>query len=250
MLLLVAGLSPGPSPAQSVILTPSADTFISESWPERNFGAMRFFNAGTTQNLTTNRGLLRFNLVGAIPSDATILSAELTFEVVGQPDEPWNSADFGLHRMLRDWGEGDNTASLPRNAAAAGPNEADWSHRFASTPSTWGVPGGQPGVDYVATRSAGEFVYGAGLPYTFASSPALIADVQFWLQQPDNNFGWMLIVANETTPFTARRFGSREDPLNSPRLLVNYRAIPEPSVASLLLLGLIALVAGFKVPNS
>jgi hypothetical protein len=165
----------------------------------------------------------------------------LTVEVVGQPDEPWNSADFGLYRLLRDWGEGDNFATLPRNAARAGLNEANWTHRFAGTSATWGAPGGQAGVDYVATRSAAEFVYGAGFPYTFASTPRLVADVQSWLNQAESNFGWMLAVQNETTDFTARRFGSREDAFNAPSLNISFIRVPEPSAGMFLGLGLAAL---------
>jgi len=212
--------------AASVALTPIADTFISESWTNKNFGAMAFFNAGTTQEFTTNRGLVRFDIAGAIPAGATILSTALTMEVVGQPDEPWNSADFGLHRLLRDWGEGDNNASVPRRADSAGTNEANWFYRFAFTSKTWGTPGGAPGVDYVSNRSAGEYVYEAGWPYSFGPAPGLAADVQLWLDHPETNFGWMLIVRNETTDFTARRFGSREDSQNAPRLQVDYLVAP------------------------
>jgi hypothetical protein len=215
-----------PLPAASVALTPVADTCVSEYWPTKNFGAMTFFNAGTTQNFTTNRGLIRFDVAAALPAGAIIFSASLTVEVVGQPAEPWNSADFGLHRLLHDWGEGDNNASEPRSAGAAGTNEANWLYRFAFTPEIWVTPGGALGVDYVASRSAAEYVYEAGMPYTFGPTPGLAADIQLWLDHPETNFGWMLIVRNETTDFTARRFGSREDPQNAPTLQIDYLVAP------------------------
>ena len=212
--------------AELVELNPVADTFIAEYFPDKNFGGMTFFNGGTTQNYTTNRGLMKFNLASVIPGGSKILSVSLTTEVTGQPDEPWNSALFGLHRMLRDWGEGDNTSSLPRNAAAAGTNEACWTHRFTFTPETWGQPGGQSGLDYFAGASALTWVYQAGEPYTFDSTPALVADAQLWLDQPGTNFGWMLIVQNETVNFTARRFGSRESAFDAPRLEVQFQPPP------------------------
>jgi len=225
--LAVAALVPVRLQSAEVIeITPVADTFIAEYFPTKNFGAMTFFNGGTTQNFTTNRGLLKFDLASVIPGGSKILSVSLGLEVTGQPDEPWNSANFGLHRMLRDWGEGDNTGSKPSSASAAGTNEANWNYRFAFTSETWGQPGGQAGVDYVPSPSTTTWVYEAGNPYAFESSSALVADAQLWLDQPGTNFGWMLIVQNETTDFTARRFGSRESAFDKPRLTVTFQPPP------------------------
>ena len=222
--MLAAGLSG--ATAEMVSLKPVADTCIAEYYPEKNFGGMQFFTAGTTQNYTTNRGLIKFNLSSAIPAGSKVISVSLTTEVTGDPDEPWNSANFGLHRLVRDWGEGDNFSSLPRTAASAGTNEVNWTHRFALTSETWSVPGGQSGVDYVAAPSTTTFVYQAGDSYNFGSSAALVADAQLWLDHPGTNFGWMLIVQNESEAFTARRFGSRETLYDFARLDVEFQPPP------------------------
>lgn len=195
------------------MLNPVADTFISETWSNKNFGAMAFFNAGTTQEFTTNRGLVRFDIAGSIPPGSKILATTLIVEVTGQPDEPWKTSNFGLHRLLRNWGEGNNNAGAPKFAGNAGTNEANWSHRFAFTAETWGQAGGEAGLDYVAAPVATTFVYEAGNPYSFGPAAPMAADVQLWLDRPGTNFGWMLILQNETTDFTARRFGSRESGL-------------------------------------
>ena len=52
----------------------------------------------------------------------------------------------------------------------------------------------------------------------------MIADVQLWLDHPEQNFGWMLKTEEEQSNFTARRFGSREleDPFESPQLTITY----------------------------
>jgi hypothetical protein len=63
-------------------------------------------------------------------------------------------------------------------------------------------------------------VQGSGT-YTFASTN-LVADVQFWLDHPTNNFGWIMISHSESTMATARRFGSREDSRNAPALTVVF----------------------------
>jgi hypothetical protein len=54
-----------------------------------------------------------------------------------------------------------------------------------------------------ATASVG---FGSG---TWDSSAALIARVQEWLDQPSTNFGW-IVIGNELTRVTAKRFDSRE----------------------------------------
>src|SRR5206468_3825148 len=87
----------------------------------------------------------------------------------------------------------------------------------------WTIPGGAATNDYSPEASAEAAIYGVGdSPYTFASSPALVADVQGWLDDPAANFGWMLICQAEQFNYTARRFGSREDLGNAPYLVVEY----------------------------
>ena len=48
------------------------------------------------------------------------------------------------------------------------------------------------------------------------------ADVQAWLENPSTNFGWLIKDEIESSATTARRFGSREDAVNSPRLRIEY----------------------------
>ena len=78
---------------------------------------------------------------------------------------------------------------------------------------------GEVGADFVKTSTG----YGPGdSPYTFASMPALVADVQAWLDDPATNFGWMLMCETEEANFTARRFASREDTARAPYVLIEY----------------------------
>ena len=81
-------------------------------------------------------------------------------------------------------------------------------------------------------------------PYEFESTFDTVADLQLWLNHPENNFGWMLISQSEDTPFTARRFNSREEPFgNVPFLTVDFE-VPEPGTLALWGLGLIVMVGG------
>src|SRR5205085_9259809 len=58
--------------------------------------------------------------------------------------------------------------------------------------------------------------------YSFNSTSQLIGDVQSWVNAPASNFGWLLLSENESTPRTARRLGTREDPAHIPVLIVDY----------------------------
>ena len=59
--------------------------------------------------------------------------------------------------------------------------------------------------------------------YTWATTPALVADVQAWVSAPATNFGWV-IVGNEAVLESAKRFESREsaDITRHPTLVVTY----------------------------
>lgn len=234
-----------PARSERVELIPSADTTLVEVAPDSNLGGACIVNAGTTQINTRNRGLLLFDLTGTVPLNALITGVELVLGVTGEPANGFVTADYTLHRMLQSWGEGNkgdpncppDSGSSPGVGFAATPGEATWTHRFAlSLP--WGAPGGAPGLDYVAEPSADQLISGIGeTPYQFLDTPELRADVQGWVNDPQSNFGWMLICAVEDERGTARRFGSREDPFSPPTLIIDYTVVPEPGVFALLGVG-------------
>ncbi len=61
--------------------------------------------------------------------------------------------------------------------------------------------------------------------YTW-SSTQMVADVQSWLDDPASNFGW-LVLGNETTIATAKRFDTRES-ASPPMLTIQYRVVATP----------------------
>lgn len=215
--------------AVSVSLVSSADTGLIEVAPTNNNGGQEFFNAGTTQSVTRNRGLLRFDL-STIPTNAVILSATVVLSVVHVPAETPADAPFSLHRVFQDWGEGTNVAGQSAGQGLpAHPGDATWSFaRYAS--NAWSAPGGAAGMDFATLESASQFIYELGdSPYTFGPTPELTTDVQWWTAHPAANFGWLLLCDDEATPFTARRFGSRQNANsdNWPRLDVDYLIPPQ-----------------------
>lgn len=155
---------------------------------------------------TTRRALIRFDL-SSIPAGSRVVSASLDFFVVRARDEHNTS----LHRVLAAWGEGASNGGDAGVGAPAQPGDATWSHRI------WpGTLWSQRGGDFVATVSAVRLVGFGPASYTFDSSPALVADVQAWLQAPASNHGWMLIGDDQGIQ-NAKRLASRQSSTASAR---------------------------------
>ncbi|HMB60158.1 MAG TPA: DNRLRE domain-containing protein, partial [Xanthomonadales bacterium] len=167
-------------------------------------GSGSFIFTGVTKDNLARRAVIRFDVAGAIPAGATIDSVDLTLNVSRVPN-PTNLATVGLHRLNGDWGEGASDAPGEEGAGTA-PTAGDttWRHTFFPG-SFWTSPGG----DFVGAASASISI-GDEAVYTWNSTAGMVADVQSWLDQPANNFGW-IIVANEDETKNAKRFDSREN---------------------------------------
>ena len=214
-----------PTRADTAVLTCAADTTLLEAEPDNNLGGATIVNAGTTQNFTRNRGLFRFDF-SSIPRGSRVSRIDFVIEVTGQPKELQTASSFGLHRMLRSWGEGNKVSPDPIHPGLGAPatlGEATWNSPLAFTTNDWATPGAGLTNDFLAEPSAVTFVFGPGdSPYTFLSTPFMASDVQTWLDDPTSNFGWILVTESEESNFTARRFGSREDPGREPYIVVEF----------------------------
>jgi hypothetical protein len=217
-------LLPSKGPAAHAVLIPAADTFILSARPTNSAGGADFFNSGTTQNVTSNRALLRFDIAARLPSNSVITSAALTLNVLQQSITDPQPSVFGLHRMLRPWGEGTNAPTRGLGLPAA-LGDATWLARFASAPDAWATPGGAAGLDYTAPFSSSAFISDPA-SYLFESTADNVIDVQFWLDHPTSDFGWVLISESEDVAMTAKQFGSREYPGLEPQLALDYLLRP------------------------
>ena len=164
------------------------------------------------------RGLVRFDVAGHVPAKALIESVSLTLNVSQTNAGP---VDVSVHRLLAAWGEGPSSSNGGQGAPASA-GDATWIHR--SYPDEYWV---KPGGHFVAAASAGATVAGPGF-YLWEDTPLLVNDVRLWSRVPNRNFGWAL-VADESTPATAKRFDSREHPSPAvrPVLVVSYRLPPK-----------------------
>lgn len=220
---LLAFVSPGRSHAEVTNVPCVADTFIVARNPDGNAGAQMDLAAGRDGEKFggdgRRRALFLFNLAG-IPTDAIVTSAVFRLDVIRQASADVDST-FSLHRLVTAWGEGGGTGS---SGSPAAPGEATWNSRLHGV-SPWGAAGG----DFSAIASAAAFVSSSGA-YAWTGT-GLVADVQTWVRTPAHNHG-CLLKDSESTPYTARRLGSREG--GTPAVLeVGYVVVPPPPVAIL-----------------
>lgn len=239
----LAAITPtGSLRAEVITLNPIADSTLIQVDPNANLGGANFFNAGTAGNGNRNRALLQFSLSEMIPAGSIINNVSLMLDIVRQPAVDLTPATFGLRRMLTSWSEGDKVPieeGSPGLGAPATEGDATWTYRSVGG-EAWATPGGQVGVDFSSTVSSTAFVYGIGDPVQFESTPELTADVQLWLDNPNGNFGWMLLTETEQVRKSARSFASREDASGGPMLIIDFTPVPEPSTLGLIGVSLLA----------
>ncbi len=204
-LVILVGPEPGHFKRQSVNIQATKDNTLYEDKKGLiSNGSGKHTFIGKTVDSMARRTLVKFDLVGTIPSDATIVAVSLklhmskTMETVG-PQPAY------LHRVLTDWGEGSSNAPEEEGAGAtASRYDATWIHTFFNK-STWESEGGDFNFETSAVSRIEELAW-----YSWSSSK-LVEDVQLWLEDPTKNFGWLLM-GNEKKFPTSKRFDSREHP--------------------------------------
>ncbi len=196
--------------ASTVTLGPAQDSMVTEQFPGTPQGSNTVMLAGTNGKLESSRSLLAFDLTG-IPSNAIVTSAALTVKVVKvSPGFP-PAVTMDLRRILVAWDE----------------TEATWTNRLALV--QWSTNGAAAPLDFSNAVTQTTSVAGQGT-YTFVSNAGLMADVQSWISDPNNNFGWFIISEAQGTDYTECKFGTRDDPANAPSLAIQFTLPAAPPV--------------------
>ena len=233
--------------ADQVVLGTSKDNTLYEevigalsNGSGENFFAGRVSTGGGGK---IRRGVIAFDL-SSIPPGSTVTSVTL-FLNCSQTNS--GNQTITLRRLLTDWGEGASVAP-PGGGAGTGaaPGDATWLHTFHPG-SFWSAAGG----DFSGTIS-GSLVVGASGGYTFPSSAGMVADVQAWIDNPAQNFGWC-VRGNESTIATAKRFDTRENSLPSHRPLLTVDYTPPYAsycTAKVNSLGCTPSIAGAGAPSA
>jgi hypothetical protein len=210
-------LTAAPVRAEEVVLEAVRDATLIESTDGHlaNGAGPVFFVGRTGQSADfRRRALVAFDVTAALPDGAVVTSAAL--QLVLTPSNA-TLADVTLHRVLTPWSEGPTAASGGGGAPAV-TGDVTWIHTDYDD-ELWGDPGGD-----FAVQASGVAAVGAAGTFVWSSTPGLVADVQSWLDAPASNHGWILM-GDETSPSTSKRFVSRESPdaAMRPQLLVEYR---------------------------
>ena len=238
--VLLAIVSMSPAAAEVVEIGALKDNTLYEDLNgDVSNGAGVYFFAGNTALEEIRRGVIAFDVAAAVPEGATIDAVTLKLHMSKTIAGP--EAVF-LHWILADWGEGASDAPQEEGmGTTAEPGDATWVHRFFPTVD-WASTGG----DFAAASSGDALVDNIGF-YTW-SSAGMVADVQSWLDSPADNFGW-IVIGNEASIATAKRFDSREnsDESERPVLTIEFTVgpnVPASSAAGLILLTVALLAAG------
>lgn len=217
--ILVVFLATKHANAEIAVIDAAKDNTLYESTTgSLSNGAGQYFFVGRTGQLSGSirRGLLQFDIAAAIPSGSTINSVVLRLNL--SRVRIATNKTINIHRALADWGESTSDAAGQEGPGApASAGDATWLHTFHNT-DFWTTAGG----DFSGAVQASTIVTNLG-PYSWGSTPELVADVQSWLDSPASNFGWV-ILGNETIGTTAARFDTRESLVegNRPALTVDF----------------------------
>jgi len=191
------------------------NTIYSES--DSSNGAGSFLFSGTTNVGNDRRALIKFDFSLLQPGDS-IVSASLKLYLSRTIS---GDLSVGLYKMKKDWGESTSDAKFEEGGGATPlPGDATWNFAFFDT-TQWGTAGG----DYKGNASA-EAIVGSDTGYYTWTGDTLISDIRSWVQRPDSNFGWILIIQDQDAQ-TSKRFNSAENDKFKPQLVLE---LTRPSV--------------------
>lgn len=229
----------------TAVLTPVADATIFEENADSSDAKSPGLFAGRNNTDHIRRGFLRFGLAG-VPAAVTVSSVQVRLSLTRSNS---GSVFASLYRVSGAWAEGTSDAGIPGGSGApATAGDPTWTMRvYPGTP--WTSPGG----DTAAFPSATTLLGSTLINYLWTTTPALVSDVQGWINLPATNFGWQLRVDESQIAPTAKRFGSREqsDASLRPVLIVTYddptvgvpQATGVPALGARAQAGLAALLA-------
>ncbi len=199
----------------------SKDTTIYENQGDLSNALGFGFIAGRSfqgTGIDIKRGLVEFDLQGTVPLGSIITDVQLTL-YMSLTSGQTGAHDVSVHTLLSAWDEGTSiSAGGGGTGGAATTGDATWTHSNYNT-VLWSTPGGA----YFSTPSATISVDDVG--YYVWSSPALVSDVQSWVSDSSSNHGW-IVIGDETTTPTAKRFDSKDHPTASVRPVLTIEFTP------------------------
>ncbi len=214
----VSALGPVAARADVATLPAAHDNTIFQDLTSNSDGAGTTLFAGKISTGSIRRAFIIFDIAAsAIPHGSAVDTVILHLNITRVPPSPSPTA-LSLFRVSSSWGEGTSSATAGTGAPAQ-PGDVTWLDRFFPN-DPWTNPGG----DIEPTLLSAGPVSTASGAYTIPSTPALVQDVQLWLDIPSaEDFGWM-IQGDESAgaASTVREIGSRENATAFPTLEIHY----------------------------
>ena len=218
--VIVGSTAIGQSGSQELILEQGVndyegvrDTTIYSEGGLSNGGGDHVFTGVINQG-AERRTLMAFDL-SQIPDGATIRSAKLELRVSRVQPNAQDSV-VHAHRLTSDWGEGTtNAPGQEGRGTSSQDGDANWEENFQGE-SSWETQGG----DFRSTSSASSIAARIGSTLSLEDA-GLIADVQFWVDNPDDNFGWVLRSDGQARRYNSSNNTNVDEGLH-PRLTITF----------------------------
>ena len=233
-IVLAAVMLPSLSNAQSMTFYADRDNTIYYNHDEESYsdslsnGKGGSFVAGIVNTANYYRRVLIHFSIGEQLKSSKLLSLTVDSVVLkihaqqnARHDE--TARHFTLHKLNKDWEQGDSEAEDPGRGTQAQTNDATW--KWTSYPNnTWTTKGG----DFVVAASASTgTLTGDQLDVdifwrsSVSGNEQMKTDVQNWINNPSTNFGWLIKGIEGTEERKATMFYSSESAYK-PTLTVYY----------------------------
>jgi hypothetical protein len=213
-------------------LTPSDDTFINAGNPGNNNGASLSFFTGTDGRDGVMRALLRFAMPSALQGRVTVTGVQLVLTIDALGDgTAGTGATETLRAVLQPWvqgnGFGNTVMAFTVGQACSGTIfGATWNQANCATGTIWSTAGATVASTVSAQASTVGVPIGGPVTWDSAANPALLQDVQSWIDNPTGNFGWRMSSSTEGNGTQAQRFFSTESGTTIPTLTITYACNP------------------------
>jgi predicted phosphodiesterase len=173
------------------------DTYISEKYPNNNYGNTKKLKVIGHDPLIQNQSMLIKWEVSSIQPGSKIRSASIIFNTINPTNGTYN-----IYELKRDWKE----------------SEATWNN--ASIGNLWQVPGAM-GVNDRGNRSLGTVTPKTTGTYKINLNSFGLDLIQKWIDDPSMNYG---IKISNVTEKDGAQFNSSEDQIINmrPKLLLKY----------------------------
>lgn len=187
------------------------DTTIYEESDNAGGGYDGIFS-GAIRTGFLRRGLIRVDL-SSLPAGTVVrgVDLEMTVDMTGGN---FGDIEYGLYSVSKEWGEGDafQEGDTGGQGTEAADGDATWTSNHHNV-EMWDMAGGDFAENPSALALAGQVD-----DLVIWGSQDMVDDVQAWIDNPQANFGWIIVSSIEATSQRVKRFYSSESAISPPRL--------------------------------